>query len=98
VFPFVVMSKTSGVPTDTMGDPEALKDDIWLVKAVDHNTTADPAEAADARVQALLNDASLSISGVNHLFLRRQSDVEYEEDTAGERYQHVGGLYRLVHD
>lgn len=97
-FPYVLFNKQSGVPTEAMSDPSAYETDIWLVKAVDQNTTADPAEAVAARVQTLLNDAALSISGATHLYLRRQSDVEYEEVDQGERYQHVGSLYRLLYD
>lgn len=96
--PYVVFSKQSGVPTEAMGDPSAMENDVWLVKAVDHSTTADPAEAIDARVTVLLNDANLTISGATTLYLRRQSDVQYPEVTDGETYQHVGSLFRLVTD
>jgi uncharacterized protein DUF3168 len=95
-FPFVVFGKQSGVPTEAMGDPSALENDVWLVKAVDRSTSADTAEAIQARVASTLNDASLSISGATHLYLRRQSDVEYPEVTDGVTYRHAGSLYRLV--
>lgn len=95
-FPFVIFSKSSGIPTEAFGDPDALDTDVWLVKAVDKDTSADDAEAIAARLQVLLNDASLSISGSTLLYLRRQSDVEYSEIEAGVQYAHVGSLYRLV--
>jgi hypothetical protein len=66
------------------------------VKAIDRGSSSDTAEAAQARVQVLLNDASLSISGSTLLYLRRQSDVEYPEVDNGVRYSHAGALYRLV--
>jgi hypothetical protein len=97
-FPFIILNKQSGVPTETMSDPDALEDDIWLVRATDRNTTADTAEAIAARVKALLNDATLTISGATHLYLRRQSDVEFLETTEGVRYAHSGALYRLVYE
>jgi hypothetical protein len=97
-FPFVILNRQSGVPTETMGDPDALEDDIWLVKGIDRGTTADTAEAIAARVKTLLNDATLTISGATHLYLRRQSDVEYLETTEGVRYSHSGSLYRLVYE
>jgi hypothetical protein len=96
-FPFVILNRQSGVPTETFADPSALEDDIWLVRATDRNTTADGAEAIAARVKALLNDATLTISGATHLYLRRQSDVEYLETAEGVRYAHCGALYRLVY-
>lgn len=98
-YPFVIFNKQSGVPTEAMGDPSALENDIWLLKAVDRNNTADPAEAVSDRIKALLNDASLSLAGgASLLYLRRQSDVEFEELTDGVRFKHVGSLYRLVYD
>jgi len=97
-FPYVIFQKESGVPTEAFTDPSAMDTDIWMVKAVDRNTSADQAETAAARVVTLLNDASLSISGNTLLYLRRQSDVEYPEVTDGVLYQHAGSLFRLVTD
>jgi hypothetical protein len=96
-FPFIILNKQSGIPTETFADPSAFEDDIWLVKGIDRSTTADTAEAIAARVKALLNDATLTISGATHLYLRRQSDVEYLETSEGVRYAHSGSLYRLVY-
>lgn len=97
-YPFVIFQKQSGTPIEAMGDPSALEDDLWLVKALDRSTSADVAEAISARVTSLLNDASLSISGATLCYLRRQSDVDYSETIDGVVYKHVGSLYRLVTD
>jgi len=93
-FPYVLFQKQSGNPTEAFGDPSAIDTDVWLVKAVDRNTSADPAEAAAARVIVLLNDAALSISGSVLLYLRRQSDVEYPEEIDGGSDKHWGSLFR----
>jgi hypothetical protein len=95
-FPFVVFQKQAGTPTEAFGDPDAMDTDVWLIKAVDRSTSADGAEAVQSRLQALLNDATLSISGATLLYLRRQSDVEYPEVSDGVTYNHAGALYRLV--
>lgn len=104
-FPFIVFSRSSGVPTDTFHRPGALETDVWLVKAVDKNTTADRAEAAATRVQALLNGTwgtatapqPPTISGAGTaLYLQRESDVEYAEVTEGVTFHHCGALYRLI--
>lgn len=97
-FPFVILNRQSGVPTEAFTDPSALETDVWLVKAIDKNTTADAAEAASARVAVLLNDSALTISGATTLYLRRQSDVEFPEVRDGVTYRHVGSLFRLVTD
>lgn len=95
-FPYVLFQKQAGNPTEAFGDPSAIDTDVWLVKAVDRNTSADTAEAAAARIILLLNDAALSISGGTLLYLRRQSDVEYPEEIDGQMYVHVGSQFRLV--
>jgi hypothetical protein len=97
-FPFIVFSKQSGVPTESFGDPSAIENDVWLVKAIDSDSTADDAEAIQARIATLLNDATLSISGAALLYLRRQSDVDYSEVSDGTTYRHAGSLYKLVTD
>jgi hypothetical protein len=97
-YPLVILNKQSGVPTQAMTDPSALDTDVWLVKAIDHSPSADTAEAVAARIRTLLNDASLSISGETLLYLRRVSDVDYEELSSGETYKHSGSLWRLVVD
>jgi hypothetical protein len=93
--PFVILSKQSGTPTESFGDPSALENDIWLIKAVDSGSV-DNAEAVQARIATLLNDATLSISGATLLYLRRQSDVDYSEVANGVVYRHAGSLYRLT--
>lgn len=96
-FPFLIFNKQSGVPTEAFADPDALETDMWLIRATDKNTTADTAEAIADRVKTLLNDATLTISGATHYYLRRQSDVEFLETVSGERYAHSGALYKLIY-
>jgi hypothetical protein len=95
-FPFVVFQKQAGTPTEAFGVPSALETEVWLVKGIDRGATSDTAEAIQARIAALLNDASLSISGSTLLYLRRQSDVEYPEVDDGVQYHHAGSSFRLV--
>lgn len=97
-YPLVIFQKQGGRPTEAMSDPSAMENDTWLVKAIDRSTSADTAEAIQARLATLLNDASLSISGSTLLYLRRQSDVEYPETTDGVSFKHAGSLFRLVYD
>lgn len=95
-FPLVIFQKTSGIPTETFGDPDFMNGDRWLVKGVDRSTTADQVEAIADRLNTLLNDAALSISGASLLYLRRQSDVQYPEIDEGVMYRHCGAYFRLV--
>jgi hypothetical protein len=95
-YPFLVFFKQAGTPTESFGDPDALDTDVWLVKGVDRGTSADTVEAIQARVQVLLNDATLSISGATLQYLRRESDVQYAEIRDGVTYRNAGAQYRLI--
>lgn len=99
-YPYVILSKSSGYPAPLLAfadSPDKARIDIWMIKAVDRNTTADAVEAIDGRIETLLTAqaATLSVSGGTAVFLHRQSDVEYPEVTNGVSYKHCGGLYRL---
>lgn len=103
-FPLVILSKSSGVPTavgfgsakPSVANP-ALQSEVWMVKVVDHNTTADVVEAIDARINSLLTDDPLSpAAGTVVQYLRRESDIDFAEEDSGEIYWHCGGLYRVI--
>jgi hypothetical protein len=97
-YPFVIFNKQAGTPTEAFQKPSAFENDTWLIKGIDRSPSADTAEAIAARLIALLNDGTLSISGGTLLYLRRQSDVEYPEVTDGEQFKHAGALFRLVYE
>lgn len=99
-YPFVIFNKQAGTPTYAFkgSGGAAFDTDVWLVKVVDRNTSADAAEDAAERLDVLLTDGALSISGATQMLLLRQSDVVYEEVDGDQRYQHVGSLYRLLYD
>lgn len=92
--PYVIFNKQSGVPVWSFGD--FFSNQLWQVKGICRGGDAEGAEAIDARCAELLNDAPLDIDGHETLYLRRESDVDYPQDDAGETIFHVGGLYRLM--
>jgi hypothetical protein len=94
--PFVIFSQQSGTPVYAFSE-RAYDNDLWLVKAVDRGGSADVADDIHARLDDLLTDGALSISGRDQLYLRRESDVEYSETVGGDRYIHVGSLFRVIY-
>ena len=101
--PFVIFNKQAGTPAYTLGS-RAYDDEVWLIKGVASSATAstsspdDVADAISSRVNALLTDGAISISGATKLYLRRESDQEYSEQPTGQpRYVHAGALYRLMY-
>lgn len=95
-FAYVILNRQDGRPTYAFTTVPAYEQDIWLVKAIDRGPTADNAEAIAARLNALLTDGVLSISGATQLYLRRESDVDYQEVENAVKVHHVGSLYRLL--
>jgi hypothetical protein len=96
-YPLVVFNKQAGTPTYTFETGHAAIDtEVWTVKGVDRSDTADKADAIADRLDALLTDGVLTISGAAQMYLRRQSDFDYPEDDDGTIYRHSGCNFRLL--
>lgn len=95
-FPYIIFTKQAGTPRYALAN-RAFDNDVWLIKGVDRADTADTADNIASRLDALLTDGTISISGRTQLYLRRESDVDYAEVTDGVTYRHAGCLFRLVY-
>jgi len=93
-FPYVVFHKARGAPVYQFADHH--NEERWVVKGVSRGPSASEAEAIDARILAVLQDAALAIADGDCLYARRELDVDYGEDDGGETIHHVGAEYRLV--
>lgn len=96
-FPYVIFNEMSETPRYAIG-AKAYDNDVWQVKAVDRNTDADPIDTIKSRLDALLTDGTISISGAVQLYLRAESGVVYSETEDGVQYLHAGWLFRLMYD
>jgi hypothetical protein len=99
-FPFVIFNVQASTPTYTLG-ARAYDDDVWLIKAVGQDAdvvaSADPIDDAASRLDALLTDGVITISGRTELYLRRMSGNSYAEVVEGVAYRHAVALYRLTY-
>lgn len=73
---------------------------LYTVKAVAKSQSAAGASGADAaaaRIDALLHDVTLTIAGYRHMLTRRTERVRYPEidQDTDERWQHSGGRYEV---
>lgn len=73
---------------------------LYTVKAVMKAKTAtgvSGADAAAARIDALLHDVALTITGYRHMLTLRTERVRYPEldEDSDERWQHSGGRYEV---
>lgn len=93
-YPLVIFNKQAGTPHHQMGGSH-YDDQMWLVKAIAKGGSSSTAEDIDKAIADRLDFGSLNISGGTLLYLARESDVDYVEESSGELYRHHGALYRL---
>lgn len=94
-FPLIVFNQASGTPILQFQGAH-IQNDLWQIKGIARGSSATPAEDIAARVDVVLDNASLAITGRVHLYLRRESDVPtYSEQESGETFWHCGSLYRI---
>lgn len=92
--PFIVFHRQAGDPGWQFAGAH-VQSDLWTVKAVDRASSASRAEDIAARIDTVLTDAPLAVTGRDLLAVYRESDVTYPETTDGATYRHEGGQYRL---
>lgn len=93
--PYVIVNKQAGTRQWAMSGGQ-IRWPIYLVKAVDRSGSSGVADQIDTRIDELLTDAELSVEGFSHLYIRRDSDVDYGQPDSGGLIHHVGGLYRIA--
>lgn len=95
-FPYVIFQKQAGTPRYSFA-ANAYDNEVWTIKGVHEGGSADTADNIASRLDALLTDGALSISGKTQLYLRRESDVDYAEVRDGVTYRHAGAMFRLIY-
>lgn len=80
---------------DTNDSPRRNRRHIYLVKAITEDDV-DKAEAIDDEIDALLQDATLTVTGWGVYWCRRMTDVQYREGgPGGATYHHRGAQYEI---
>lgn len=92
--PYIVFNEQSGMSEWTF-NARTHRTTLYQVKAVGQGHSASNVSAMSDRLDTLLNDKPLTLSGWTCQRIRRESDIEYTEESEGVLYQHVGGLYRI---
>lgn len=83
---------------DVASAEPAMETGFVLVKAVGQATTRAAVKAAGARVHAVLQGATLTISGGHSMDVSRENRVAYVEADGPVRWQHSGGIYAVWAD
>lgn len=100
VFPLVILQIQAAVASYGFASTTIMEDELWLIKGVDkmeqNASSADTVDGIRSRLNALLTDATLTISGKSQLYLRWESGTHYSENADGTEYKHAGSSFRLV--
>ena len=93
---FAIVSLMSALDTG-MFNARAYESPIYLVKAVEKDGSGVNAKAAAARIDVLLEQGTLTITGYALMTMHRIERIRYTEvdDDQDARWQHRGGLYRV---
>lgn len=95
---FVIVSMVDEHDVAMFGG-RAFEDGLYMVKAVMLSTAGGNIKAAAARIDALLEQQTLTVSGFGPTTMRRDSrirDTEVDEMDASIRWFHRGGRYSIV--
>ena len=95
---FVIVSLVNA-PDTPMFEARAFENPLYFVKAVMLSSAAGNIKAAAARIDALLEQQPLTVSGYSVSCLRRESRVRQTEVDGGDqsiRWFHRGGQYEVV--
>lgn len=92
--PYIVYSKVTGRPSFTFTQ-KAWDEPLYAVKAVDERNSAARAGTIAARIETVLTDAALSVSGRTTLYCRPETDIDYPEVDQGRVTWHRGHTYRV---
>ena len=77
----------------------AFEDGLYLVKAVMLSTSGGDIKSAAARIDALLDQQTMTVSGYSVTTMRRDSRVritEVDDEDKSIRWFHRGGRYQVV--
>lgn len=96
--PYVIVQLMNHDDQYLLNTAQAFEAGTYMVKAVQASTSGSAAQAAADRIQALLHNGSLTITGFRLINLARQERIAYVEidDVRDRRYQHRGGLYDVL--
>lgn len=94
--PFLTVTQAASEDGYVVGRTDRRFDDrLYDVQAVAQAVSASTADAAAARVDALLNGASLNATGHATLNVQREGRIRYVEGDGDRRFQHSGGTYAV---
>lgn len=93
-----VIVKLMSHTVERMFGGKAYEAPVYLVKAVESGSGTVNTKAAAARIDAILDDGTLTVTGYGLMKMQLEEYVRYAEpdpDNADARWQHRGGMYSI---
>lgn len=95
--PFVTYSYQGGRDVIVIGGVRIMNSGLYQVKVVTQsNSMVGATETIATRIDDLLTRATGTVTGAIILACVREQPIGYVENSNGLRYNHAGGLYRIV--
>jgi hypothetical protein len=92
--PYLVFNEQTDTPDYTFTQ-KARDNLLYQVKGITSGPSAKTAGSIAERIESVLTDTALTVSGKTLLYLRKESGVHYPEVDQGRVFHHRGGLYRI---
>jgi spore maturation protein CgeB len=95
-YPFIIIGKQGKSRDRAFAKTTAFENEIWMVKAVDRNSTSNRAEEISEAVQAALTNGTLTVTGRTVEDIYPTGDVDFLEVDGDQTFRHHGTMYRIV--
>ena len=95
-YPFVIIAQQAKSRTRAFAKATAFETEVWLVKAVDRNTTSDAVDQISEAAESVLANGTLTVTGGTVDDIYPTANVEYIEQEGDQSWRHAGVLYRIV--
>lgn len=95
-YPFVTVTAQKAPTGNHAFQGGGYEESVFLVKAVDQNSSPATVGTIAASIRARMETATLTIDGQSCLAVMWLMDVSYHEQNDGVIYQHEGGLYYVA--
>lgn len=95
-FPLIVYAYQGGNDLAEVGNLRIFNTGLYQVKAVGQGLSMAAIAPIAHRIDTVLHRASGSVVGGSILACVREQPLSYAEHSGGVRYNHLGGLYRIL--
>lgn len=94
--PLIIIAKITGAPVFFAVGGEHSDEEFFDVRAITFERFVDKAETIAARIDTVLHDAPLSVTGRTLLKAWRTEDIQFLESIGKDRFHHVGASYQII--